>query len=95
MTCEKWGRLLERYRSAVNAYSEAVKHLGVLPGSAFNETWSRAERARAKCDFRRADLLSHEHEHACLEFAHWDGNDPVSEISEENLVLGDQGQPGG
>ena len=46
MPCVEWCRLVEGYRSGVNAYHEAVKALGVLPGTAFNEVWSRAERAR-------------------------------------------------
>ena len=95
MPCNEWCRLVERYRSAVNAYNEAVRALGVLPGIAFNETWSRSERARSKCDRRRADLLHHEHEHACLEAGEPNRNVEVSEIETENLVLGDQGQPGG
>lgn len=95
MPCEEWCRLVERYRRAVNAYNEAVKPLGVQPGTAFNEIWSRMERARTKCDRRRADLLGHEHEHACLEAGQPNGAREVADIRTENLVLGDQGQSGG
>jgi hypothetical protein len=47
-------RLVERYRTAVNTYNEAVNALGVLPGPAFNEIWTRTERARTKCALRLA-----------------------------------------
>jgi hypothetical protein len=67
MPCEEWSRLVERYRTAVNAYNQAVNALGVLPGTAYNENWSRAEGARAMCNRYRADLCHHEHEHDCLE----------------------------
>ena len=67
MPCEEWSRLVERYRSAVSAYHEATNRLGDLPGTAFNELWQHAERARAKCGRCRTDLLHHEHVHACLE----------------------------
>jgi len=46
MPCDEWCRLVEHYRAAVNAYNRAVNALGVLPGPAFNEIWSRAEGAR-------------------------------------------------
>ena len=95
MPCEEWCRLVEHYRSAVSAYNDAVKALDVLPGLAFNEAWPRAERERAKCDRRRADLLHHEHAHACLEVGRSKGRKPVSNVSTDSLVLGDQGQSGG
>jgi hypothetical protein len=91
MPCDEWCRLVERYRAAVSAYNEAAKVLGGLPGTAFNETWSRAERARIKCDHRRADLLHHEHDHACLELDQPSGNQQMSEIETENFVLRDPG----
>ena len=67
MPCDEWCRLVERYRTAVHAYNEAVKALDGKPGTAFNEVWQQSERARAKCSRGRADLLHHEHVHACLE----------------------------
>jgi hypothetical protein len=94
MPCDEWCRLVERYRAAVSAYNEAAKALGVLPGTAFNETWSRTERARTKCDIRRADLLQHEHHHACLEAGHHNGNGQMSSTNTESMVSGDQGQSG-
>ena len=95
MPCEEWCELIERYRSAVHTYNEAVKALGVSPGTAFTETWQQAERARTKCSRDRADLIHHEHDHACLEPGPSNGNEQVSGINTENLVLGDQGQSGG
>ena len=95
MPCDEWCRLVERYRSAVNNYNEAVKALGILPGTAFNEIWHRTERARTKCDHSRADLLHHEHVHACLEAGQPNSNNQLSGINSENLRLGDQGQSGG
>jgi hypothetical protein len=95
MPCDEWRGLIERYRGTVYTYNEAVKALGVRPGAAFNEIWQRAERARVKCDRSRADLLHHEHEHACLEVLQPVGHHQMSEIDSESLVLGDQGQSGG
>ena len=66
MPCEEWAGLLGRYRDSVESYCEAAKALGVLPGSAFNEKWHLAERARTKSNSCRADLMHHEHEHACI-----------------------------
>jgi len=85
MPCGEWCRLDERYRAAVYAYNEAAKALGVLPGTAFNEVWQRAERARAKCNRDRADLLHHEHAHGCLEVAPFSADKQAS----EKLVLED------
>lgn len=95
MPCEEWGRLVERYRSAVNTYNDAVKTMGILPGAAFNETWQWTERTRMKCDHCRADLLHHEHDHGCLEVGLPNGKNQGSTINTENFVLGDQGQSGG
>jgi hypothetical protein len=95
MPCDEWCRLVERYRSAVNTYNDAVKALGVAPGAAFNDTWQRTERTRTKCDRCRADLLHHEHDHSCLEVGEPNGNQGTSGIDTETLVLGDQGQSGG
>ena len=95
MPCDEWSECLERYRSAVNAYDEAVNDLGRLPGAAFNETWQRAEWARKQSDKCRADLLHHEHDHACLEAARPESNNQMAAISTEEFILGDQGQFGG
>jgi hypothetical protein len=91
MPCDEWCRLVERYRGAVNAYNEAVKSLGASPGAAFNEIWSSTERARTKCDIRRADLLHHEHEHACLEPGQNSGKNQMSRTAAENFVRRDPG----
>jgi hypothetical protein len=95
MPCDEWSRILERYRTAVNAYDEAVNNLTRLPGAAFNETWHRAERARQQSDKCRADLLHHEHDHACLVAGPAENNHPLAAISTDEFILGDQGQFGG
>lgn len=95
MPCNQWYRLLELYQGAVNTYSDAAKALSVLPGPAFNETWQRVERARAASENCRADVLHHEHQHACLESEPSNGHRQMASVSSESLVLGDQGQSGG
>jgi hypothetical protein len=95
MPCDEWCRILERYRSAVNRYDEAVNDLGCLPGPVFNETWQRAEWARKQSDRCRADLLHHEHDHACLVAGPPESDLQMADINTEELVLGDQGQFGG
>jgi hypothetical protein len=95
MPCKEWCELVERYRTAVHTYNEAVKALDVSPGTAFSETWQRAEWARTKCSRDRADLMQHEHTHGCSEVGQLNGKKQVSSVKTEDLVLGDQGQPGG
>jgi hypothetical protein len=47
MSCEEWIGLAERYRSAVNAYRDAIDAWsGLAPGAEFNKAWQVAERAR-------------------------------------------------
>ena len=89
MPCEEWSRLVDRYRAAVGDYSDAVKALGGPPGAAFNEVWQRAERARAKCNRDRADLLHHEHAHACLEVAPGAARSHKSAMDTDKLVFGE------
>jgi hypothetical protein len=86
MPCDEWCGLVERYRSSVHTYNEAVRGLGALPGAVFNEVWQRAERARAKCNRDRADLLHHEHVHGCLEVEQPAGNRQTSGKGSEKLV---------
>jgi hypothetical protein len=62
MPCEEWYKFLGRYRRAVKMYSEAVDYLG---GPNFNAAWESAEAARKNCGEARANLLDHEHKHAC------------------------------
>lgn len=95
MPCNQWYRLIESYQASVYTYSEAAKALCVLPGPAFNETWQRVERARNESENRRADVLHHEHQHACLESEPSHGYRQMPDLSSESLVLGDQGQSGG
>ena len=92
MPCDEWHGLLDRYRSAVSAYHEAVSALGVPSGAVFSERWQGAERARTRCTRYRADLLHHEHVHACLDVEHANGNKPASR---ERLLSRHHGQSGG
>ena len=87
MPCEEWSGLLERYRSAVDEYNQAAQALGAPPGSAFNEKWSQAERARAKSNSYRADLMHHEHAHACVGVGQLSGAKRVSGKKEAELRL--------
>lgn len=64
--CAEWQTILDKYRIAAQAHSEAVAALTYLPGAGFAEAWLRAERARKTCDSYRAQLLDHELSHACL-----------------------------
>jgi hypothetical protein len=64
--CPEWQTILDKYRIAAQAHSDAVAALTYLPGAGFAEAWLRAERARKSCDGYRAQLLDHEHSHACL-----------------------------
>ena len=95
MPCNQWYRLVESYIDAVHSYSDAAKALSVLPGPEFNETWQRAEHARTESENCRADMLHHEHQHACLDSELSNGHRELAGVSSENLVLGDQGQSGG
>jgi hypothetical protein len=93
MPCDQWGTLLERYRSAVSKYDESVRGLSLVPGAAFNETWQRAEQARKHSGDCRADLLHHEHDHACLtEAGQPETNNEMSDVDQEEFILGDQVQ---
>jgi hypothetical protein len=83
MPCEEWSQLLERYCVAVNTYNEAAKALDNQPGTAFNDLWQCAERARTKCTRRRADLLHHEHVHECSEP---DSSKQQSELNSETVA---------
>jgi hypothetical protein len=64
--CQEWQTILDKYRISAQAHSDAVAALTYLPGAGFAEAWLRAERARKSCDGYRAQLLDHEHSHACL-----------------------------
>jgi hypothetical protein len=64
--CQEWQEILDKYRMAARAHSEAVAALTYVPGAGFAEAWLRAERSRKACDACRDELLDHEHSHACL-----------------------------
>jgi hypothetical protein len=95
MPCNQWYRLVESYKDAVHSYSDAARALSVLAGPAFNETWQRVEHARTESENCRADVLHHEHQHACLESEPANRHPELAAVSSESLVLGDQGQSGG
>ena len=95
MPCNQWYRLVESYKDAVHSYSDAARALSALAGPAFNQTWQCVERARTESEHCRADVLHHEHQHACLDSEPSHGEPELVGISSENLVLGDQGQSGG
>jgi hypothetical protein len=94
MPCDVWCKLLERYRSAVTTYDEAAHDLSGVPGGAFNETWQRAEQARKQSESCRADLLQHEHEHACIAGTGLPEVNQTPDVSSEELILSDQAQAG-
>ena len=95
MTCNEWINRVERYRMAVHAHSEAVDRLCGETGTAFNEAWYQAERARRNSDAARAAVLEHERAHACGVGKPSDGSIRVADLETEDLILGDQGQSGG
>jgi len=96
MPCDQWCRFLEMYRRAVNRYDEAANDLSLVLGSAFNQTWQRAEQARKHSENCRADLLHHEHDHGCLGgVGQPEVTIGVPNIDPEEFILGDQGQSGG
>ena len=78
-------RLLERYRSAVHAFTRAVDHLDDDWSVEFQSGWERAEAARQRVD-SCAELLLYEQESK--------GGERTDQRTED-LVLGDQGQSGG
>jgi hypothetical protein len=95
MPCDEWATLLDRYRRAVSSYDEAVNGLSALQDALFNAKWQQAEQARKQSDGCRADLLHHEHDHACLSAGRSEANAQRAAVSTEKMVLGDQGQSGG
>jgi len=95
MPCDEWSTLLEQYRRAVGAYDDAVNDLTSLHDALFNAKWQQAEQARKQSDNCRADLLHHEHDHACLGAGKSEAAGPRVAVNTEKLVLGDQGQSGG
>lgn len=93
MPCKDWYSLLQRYRSGVRAYDDAVARLPDEPSPDFNQSWHRAEVTRTEVGVARAALLQHEHRHGCATNRP-SNREAVSQTTEE-WVLGDQGQSGG
>jgi len=63
--CEEWVQLVDEYRGAVKAYSDATAELCSFPGADFNRAWARAESLRRASKRHRAALFEHEHKHGC------------------------------
>ena len=63
--CAEWVRLVNEYRVAVKAYSDATGELSSFPGVDFNRVWARAESLRRASKRHRAALFEHEHKHRC------------------------------
>jgi hypothetical protein len=96
MSCDEWSKSVAKYRRTVQAYNAAVFDLGWVPGSEFDQSWQRAERARKDVDGARAELLEHEDDHArVMVQSYYIGDCRIPGIATEDLVLGDQGQGGG
>jgi hypothetical protein len=70
VSCAEWCRLLELYRAEVTAYEAAVKALNIEKADGFNEAWGLSERKRLQCEYRRSELLHHEHDHECFNLDH-------------------------
>ena len=83
MPCEQWFYIEKQYRIAVHEYCDAVD--GLDHARNFDREWKRIDAARTLSDQMRIALLQHQRNHGCLEEA----------LIFEELVLGDQGQPGG
>lgn len=94
MACEEWRKFVADYRKAVRAYGDAVSMLDD-EGADFNYAWQQAERARKRSDGARAALLNHEHDHACLLVPQVVGAYAATDLTTDDLILGDQGQSGG
>lgn len=52
----EWRALIERYRRAVKAYSDAVRLLAEVKGPAYDEAVQRVEEAHQVCQELRAAL---------------------------------------
>ena len=84
MPCTEWRRLVDSYRTAVHAYDQAVADLADGSDVRFEQAWQRAETARKDADGARADLLLHEHEHACV---HWSDTDETASAVTSNYQI--------
>ena len=87
MPCDKWFQMEKIYRLAVHHYCDAVDRLDITRD--FPHEWERVTAASMAAERARFALLRHQSEHVCL------GSGVLSFPETEDLVLGDQGQPGG
>jgi hypothetical protein len=93
MPCHDWFDLVEKYRSAVHAYGDAVDRFRVESNSDLEGSWRRAEHARKAADRARGSLLFHERNHTC--FAARAAAIRGTDTGTDDMILGDQGQSGG
>jgi hypothetical protein len=56
----EWRALIERYRRAVKAYSDAVRLLAGVKGPAYNEAVRRVEEAHRVCEELRMALVAYQ-----------------------------------
>ncbi len=60
----EWIALIERYRRAVKAYSEAVRVLADMEGPNYQQAQKRVEEAHRVCESLRVELLTHQEKDA-------------------------------
>lgn len=94
MPCQDWFDLVEKYRTAVHTYGDAVDRFRGESPTDLESSWGRAEHARKSADRARGLLLAHEKTHSCLA-ARAAAARGAFDAGTEDMILGDQGQSGG
>ena len=94
MLGDEWCNLIQRYRSSVWAFNQAVDRLDSIPGLSFQRSWESAEDARKEVESARDAILQYDLRGSSTEAIRAKRAAADSYTSEE-LVLGDQGQSGG
>ena len=92
MPCDNWFQIEKQYQLAVHAYDDAVT--GFDTAEDFDGGWKRIELARMNADRARCALLQHQQKHGCVPARTADQREFPS-LGTDELILGDQGQPGG
>jgi len=92
MPCNEWFAFERRYRMAVHHYGDAVDRLD--SSGNFADGWQEVESSRAEADSARFALLKHQRMHGCVAAQVPSLHLELVDFGED-LVLGDQGQPGG
>ena len=93
MPCDNWFDIEKRYRIAVHSYCDAVDRRDSARD--FDGAWRHIESARSDADRARAALLEHQRKHLCVPARASSDRAEISDPGNEELILGDQGQPGG